>query len=335
MNRFRLADLPTDPVKRDELLRSHFSSLLVVASEPTDQGDFEVAISRPELLEAFVDPGLGPVLVSLGVHEPAQIGEAVWQEDGFQLSLEDSWTAVSWSRWLAAQQVRSRQQAVILHVDDHYDFEAPHIALEETQFRDLFTARTVSLLDPPSVAAAVSSGAIGVAGFFSPFLRCFDEIEIRHLRTRVPAGVSGWHELTTTVTNDPLFNVPRPGLRLGPDVGARGVPLRYLGTSVVDDWLEGLPDWPVLLHVDLDYLSNRYNGDSDWHLAQPEHDPLEAVVHARLDEVLDGLEGAGDALRVENISIALSPGFFPAEWWSGVLSTLRERVPQLIRQSKS
>jgi len=324
--------LPAEARERENLLCEYFSSLLVAEAEQANGGGWVVSVTRPETLDVFVDPELERGLDWLGGIRPDEVGLRVWGDHGFQLSLEDSWTAYSWSRWLRDQRPSGTTRAVILHVDDHYDFESPHLAIGAADFRDLITGQPVVLAAPNTVESAIRSGAIGVAGFFAPFLRSFDELEIRHLRRAIPSKVAGWHALIPTELPDSLLSpeAHRPAMKLGPSGVGRESALRYFATTDPASWLSGLPDWPALVHMDLDYLNNRFNGDSDWKSAPDRHDPPAESVEQRLIEILDALHASPVTTQIQDFAVALSPGFFPAEFWSGTVDLLHARVPSLI-----
>jgi hypothetical protein len=80
-------------------------------------------------------------------------------------------------------------------------------------------------------------------------------------------------------------------------------------------WAANLPsDAPILVHIDMDYFNDRYDGDSNWLTRPHTHDPDEADLAPRLDAVLQTLDGLRSS--VSNVAIGVSPGFFPAEYWS-------------------
>jgi hypothetical protein len=89
-------------------------------------------------------------------------------------------------------------------------------------------------------------------------------------------------------------------------------------TPDVAAWLQGLHELnaPVLLHVDLDYFNNRYDGDSDWSERTGSLDPPIKKIIAKVDELFDSLIATGVGRHVEDVVIAYSPGFFPVEFWA-------------------
>jgi hypothetical protein len=335
MTQVRVAELPAEDEERAKLLNGYFSSLLVADAQPAGDGGWIIDVERPDDLEVFVDPGLADVLGKMGVIQAREIGLHVWNRDGFQLALEDSWTALSWSRWLSMRERDDAPDAVVLHVDDHRDFQSPHLALGPDGFTDLITGEPVLLHRPATVRDAVRSGAIGVAGFFAPFVRRFGSLEVRHLRAGISAEGEGWRPLLARDQIDGVLRPghPRPAIELGAPGKGEGAALRYMATSDLQRWLRDLPRLPVLLHIDLDYLSNRFNGDSDWQRG-PRHDPPPEVVRETVIGLFDALEASGVAQAIVDVAVALSPGFFPAEYWLQTIAIVEERVSRLgVRRS--
>ena len=166
------------------------------------------------------------------------------------------------------------------------------------------------------MAAAIESGAIGMGSFMTPFLLDVPQAEVRHL-CQPPKGKR---------TEDYLFrptDVPdtllapgtlRPGIELVPAEPGTG-PGRWRTTPSVDDWLADIDGGPILLHVDMDYFCNRYDGDSDWGDRELRLDPPPEMIDHKIDEVVGALDAKGLAGRIEDVVIAFSPGFFPAEHW--------------------
>jgi hypothetical protein len=97
--------------------------------------------------------------------------------------------------------------------------------------------------------------------------------------------------------------------------GDEDAPWTYSVTADPQRWLAGLPVGPLLLHVDFDYFCNRFDGDSDWE-GRPTRNPADrAEVLRRIDALAEAIAGAAIAPRIASVCGALSPGFFPAEFW--------------------
>lgn len=164
--------------------------------------------------------------------------------------------------------------------------------------------------------AAIESGAIGMGSFMTPFLAAAPQAEVRHL-IQPPKGQRTLDfEIRHGVVGDDLIEpgAPRPAVELVP-TGAGTGPRRYRMTPSLDDWLSDLDGRRLLLHVDMDYFCNRYDGDSDWRSRVLPLDPPMEAIERRVDEVVAALNKRGLIGRLEDIVVAYSPGFFPAEFW--------------------
>jgi hypothetical protein len=82
----------------------------------------------------------------------------------------------------------------------------------------------------------------------------------------------------------------------------------------------------------MDYFNNRYDGDSDWSTRTALHDPSLEMVLAKIDEVTAALQTSDVASQVDDIVVAFSPGFFPAEFWAAAEARLRRGLEQLHEQ---
>jgi hypothetical protein len=105
-------------------------------------------------------------------------------------------------------------------------------------------------------------------------------------------------------------------------------------TDDIGRWLDDLPDGPVLIHIDMDYFNNRFDGDSD----RVEHDhkyeqPLPRILE-RIDEVFEALDRRGVAERVADMAVGISPGFFPAEFWAPSVGRIEQHVNGLISRKR-
>jgi len=335
------ASLPEVPEERASLLASYFPEH--VADAELQGNEWSVLLWRPDDPAFHVDPRLdeglrwwSPRLTASG------IAEAVLRTPRSCVSLLDSWGLVALTEWMQGRLSQDESpRAIFLHADDHGDMGSPLLAVAPSGYTDLMTGRPVALTNPVSVMKAVISGGVGIGSFLAPFLHAQPNMTFRHLRHLTPVQ-PGWGSRPFLGTLQPVCNedgllspgAARPAVRLergerplGNSCGPGG---EYSATADAAVWVAGLPaGLPVLLHLDLDFLNNRYDGDSDWRLSPARLDPSAERVLARVDEVFDALEGAVPAERLELVHIAFSPGFFPAELWAPTYALLRERLARL------
>lgn len=335
--------LPEAEDERNEFLKKYFCELpaSAIAADET----WRIRLFRPANADFYIDPDLGQGLEwwskNFGKIEVARIPHAFHRTRGWQLSLNDSWTLYSWSKWLEDSDTLNdiAETVTVLHLDDHDDLMTPRVLVEELNgFRDLITGAVIDLRRPETVAAAVTSGAIGIGSFMAPLLHRFPRVQVRHLcSTEYSDARKGPHTVSPVDVRDDLLapGSMRPGLRLHKlDGTADAANVRashpYIVTDDLGAWLKDLPAGPVLLHVDMDYFNNRFNGDSDWVDEGPKYDPPLEHVLARIDSVFQSLEGAGVAERVKDFAAALSPGFFPADLWELSIARIDAHVKRLL-----
>jgi len=178
----------------------------------------------------------------------------------------------------------------------------------------------MDLLHPASVARAVCDGLVGIGSFVAPFAPALDRLEIVHVapsRTAAPSPES-----------TPLAYEPQPvstpwGLGTQPRLVRARSREPDIAYTVVPS-LSGLtalrPGAPVLLDVDMDYFCSRdqMNGDGSGELGVSL-----AAVEREIDEFGRILAASPSiARRVAVITVALSPGFYPAAYWRATVGRL-------------
>lgn len=309
-----LDKLPLDLIERHAKLREYFGDKDARALIETDAWKLELYWSADP--ERYVDPRLDEGLFWWGEGVSYNTMFSAQRRHGKLLRcLYDSWTLSSWSRWLADGGGK-RGPPVILHVDDHRDFGSPRLEMTDSGWRDLISGQPFVLSDPKSVEAAILSGAVGMGSFVTPFLHGIPGCEIRHLCQPPKTTSSLAQVLQMGTACDTLLRPTghRPTVELQASPG-NTIGSSYLVSCDLDVWLGGIEDRPMLLHVDMDYFNNRYDGDSDWLSNEVRLDPPLDVILEKIDALSTALKNRDLIERIEDIVIAYSPGFFPAEFW--------------------
>lgn len=324
MSRIPAGALPDEARARQLVLDEYVGRRLAEVHRATPESDWELGVRPFDDPEMHVDPELMAGLAGWGLDDVRAVPVAVRGRNASILSLEDSWTAVAWSR---ALQGTSWDRLTVLHVDDHDDLMSPLLAEEPGDkygFHDLISGADVDLRQPSHVEGAVISGAIGVAGFVAPFVRAIDCGEYRHLcherqalRRPRPLAMQGVERIDDLIEPGAV----RPGILL------EGQPTRddgwtYRATMEPSEWIEDVAEGPVVVHIDFDYFCNRFDGDSDWRTNSRPNDVSLGTALERVDAVVAALAAPGLTQRILAVSAALSPGFFPADMWPTVTRRL-------------
>lgn len=318
--------LPEDQRARHARLRDYFCDR--DADAVADGDEWRLNMHWPADPYRHVDPALADNLApwDCGLGGMAQ---AVRRQGRVTTALYDTWTLVSWSQWAASSGFDRTAPLTILHVDDHRDLMSPRLFLREGGWIDPIGGGAVRVEDPSSVQRAMESGAVGMGSFLTPFLHAFPQAEVRHLCQPPKArSTTDYRFEAGTVVDDLLEpGALRPSITLVTEEGTG--PGRYRLTPDRDHWLQDLAVGPVLLHLDMDYFNNRYDGDGDWSDRPVLLDPDRGAVMAEIRAVAGALSDRGLLAEVADAVVAYSPGFFPSELWDEAEHTLRDNLGEL------
>jgi hypothetical protein len=321
--------LPEDPQARHGRLRDYFCDK--DAAAVLDHGMWHLELAWPGGVERHVDRRIEEALAAWGGIGLGEMAMARRRSGRVLTALYDTWTLQSWSEWASRARPSSDSCMTILHLDDHRDLGSPRLAITASGVRDMITGRSFDVGDPASVLSACESGAVGMGSFLTPFLRAFPNCDVRQLGQAPKVTGTADQVFAAVAVADDLISpgAERPSVVLdaAPDAGTG--PGRYRTTDDTGAWLEDVGPGPVLLHMDMDYFNNRYDGDCDWPDRHPRHDPPLRAVLERIDEVTEAIRASGLLDRIEDAVVAFSPGFFPAEFWEVAERRLRQGLSVL------
>lgn len=320
--------LPENPAARHGVLREYFCDK---DAEAVLNGDrWELKLSWPGGDERHVDPALDAGLELWSGIPREQMATAQRRTGRVLRALYDTWTLHSWSEWFAREGLEAGETLTILHADDHRDLGSPRLFRRNGIWHDPITGRPFEFDDPQSVRSAVESGAIGMGSFLTPVLHRFPDADVRQLGQAPKVKTTVDYRIELAIHTDDFLEpgAERPAVRLEPTGDAPG-PGRYRVTDDPEGWVEEVRPGPVLLHVDMDYFNNRYDGDGDWRDRKEVLDPDRENVLAAIDRMTSTLKNAGLVSRIGDAVIAFSPGFFPAELWEDADLRLQKGLEEL------
>lgn len=322
--------LPADAQMQLSFLREYFAGL-AIQTQDADKA-LGVQLRWPEDPSYYIDDQLKAGLLWWNeALSPQDINSQYRQNKNYQISLTDNWTLYAWSKWLQLKQLQGPiEELIIIHIDDHTDCMAPLLKKQGHSWQDMITGHLVQIDNPATIKNAILSGSISVGSFIAPFFHHVKKIVFRHLR-------NGYRSTNPTVKKklypsliyDDLLSPGqfRPALSLEAfgAVGQRSID--YLVTDCIKELLQDLPKEPsILLHIDMDYFNNRFDGDSDWVGRKQILNPTLEQVLSQVSTTFTQLWSIINKSRVEDITIALSPGFFPAEYWSASVELLHKHL---------
>lgn len=242
--------------------------------------------------------------------------------DLFDLCLEDSW-----SGWLIAEQLRRAPQTedlVIIHVDDHTDMMSTLLeCTDEGQLIEPSTLRQFDPEEPTAWETAILCGSIGIGCFVTPFYFGKWQTHVRHLNNAATTTTARSRGVLKKPCSYEL--IPKKcfaAIRLGDLDDAASVGSYVLG-SHCEELLATLPRGRVIVHVDLDYFINDFNGNprDGTYISSP------ALVEKALRKVARFFEALhARRVNVDHWIIATSPGFCSACHWASLLNALAKKI---------
>lgn len=327
--------LPKDDELRDKYLQNYFPDRIVTSELVNDK--WLLKIEFPDKLDYFIDnrisSGLNWWKSSLSITDIYKSYKR-FDKNKYQISLSDAWTLYSWSLWLtkSAKKGIYPSEIVILHVDDHNDLMSPRIFRHNNLWYDAISNDKFDLLNPESVECSINTGAISMGSFILPLLLKIPKVQIRHLcNTNYLENRPSRSSIDVEYEKDSLLkpNNCRPSIILSNISKNSHSSHEYCLTDDINEWIDTPYDCPILLHIDFDYFNNRFNGDSDWDKYQMLNNSSFNDIINRIDKIFLGLKNSKIKKRIVDITLAISPGFFPAEFWELTTSKIDSHINSL------
>ncbi|HEX2095151.1 MAG TPA: hypothetical protein VHG28_22315 [Longimicrobiaceae bacterium] len=299
-----------------------------LVSESADGWTFELCwTSDPQ---TFVDPGVADTAARVyGLRLPNLGGYREvtrWGVRDVVFSMVHAWALVAPA--LAVQRRGGKPLAWVIHLDDHTDLMAPAVEPGGRLglLRDRIFGIDIDVADPASITAAVERGTVSKGNFLTAYLLAYPGCQVVHVGERLAERSFALQPRKEAVDLGGV-RFPRTALPLTRDPEP-GTPA-FRQTRTLPPELPSQGEGGVWLDIDLDYFCNRYDGDSD--LRERTAAPGETgAVMARVWRFLAELGHVRWLGQVEAVSVAVSPGFFPADHWAEVVPALREGLQKVL-----
>lgn len=313
----------------DDALNEYLSRVFSSTAFAVDDDRRCVRLMGQDRRHHQIDRGLLQGLRPFGINALDQVGAARWQDGPLFLTLEDSW-----SGWLLAallSNVNDARPLVILHLDDHQDMMPSLLSQDDTgQIWDPVAHAPFDVTAQRDWERAIASGVVNIGTWLTALILGLSvgptqrQVHIRHLHPRPGSTEKARRQFIA-----PRFK-PNPELQqlsLGefafsddPDAQSRG---SYQASDDVADLTTDLPNGLCVLHIDLDYFVNDFNGNA---CSEMGHAPVGLPPSAK-----DGLARLDEMLTlcpppIAQTIIATSPGFCAAQHWPALL----ERIKALL-----
>jgi hypothetical protein len=307
-----------------ELFPDHWPKLIAEEEE-----NWKFALAWPENL-TFVDSGVGRQALELyGLSGAALVpftrAKRCGQAD-FVFSMFHSRALLAAS--LAMRRRGGAALPIIVHVDDHEDLFPSLVTRSGVsgEVRDVVFGETVEVGDPESIGAAIDRGVINKATFLTTYLLATPPGTLIYVNETLSERESRLVpvNLTLNIGGKDLDRAALEELRSGRSPGRQLVRRREFPVELPE-----IADGAVWLDVDMDAFCNRFDGDSD----RKDHsatDGERSLLMGRVGRFVTGLQSASWLPRVEAVSEAVSPGFFPSEYWATAVPLILDGISKAL-----
>lgn len=329
--------LPEEFSEREELLFSYFQAFLPTSNLVNDK-EWQVLLERPYSWDYYVDPLLEKNTDDYGVSNASTVFKFNSVEENYFLCFNDCWTYYSWSLWyrLFCLYNEKPKRLKIIHADAHTDFMTSLLFSDtKNNLCSYWNNNPISCSNPNTIRDSILNGSVHIGNFFAPFLFEMSKLDIEvHVYHLVPK------EVDIKIPDGPLYiskekdSILCPGLSLLNIVSDTKVTREKeccFYKQVLDiSEIELEKDDVTLLHLDMDYFNNRFDGDSNWLSRESIYNPSLSIVKRKIKDLFAKLEAKLDGNSIENTTIAFSPGFFPSELWKSSLETIDEAFSSFL-----
>jgi hypothetical protein len=212
----------------------------------------------------------------------------------------------------------------IIHVDDHDDLMPPLLRRFAQGLLNPLDQSVVNLADIDSINTAVDSGVISKGSFLTAYILANPAASVIHVREDGAARIWGLsiQSVDRTIVSR-TFNTSFVSME---DIPAEA---GWLWQETPTLPLELRDCESVWLDVDLDAFCNRYDGDSNRTDAIATN-AERALLRDRINVFLDRLSVASWRWRINAVSVASSPGFFPSEYWDEAIPKVTEGIARVL-----
>jgi hypothetical protein len=283
-----------------------------------------VRLLGPDMTYHQVDPYLPQRLKEMGV-DRGEILSYISSTERMDICFEDSWTG-----YFIAERFRKSQSGIdltIIHLDDHTDMMPTLLCVSGDRLTDPTSGAPFDPRCSGNWVSAIHSGAINIGNYMTALYYSGSHVHIRHLNNAPEQSQSCWilrdrrqYELIPAKQFASIAKLNSSG----PDIVGS-----YCAASSPEEVLNRYrSDWTII-HIDLDYFINDFNGASRGADYRP--DPaLRTKAEGKLERFFDALAKSG--IKADRWMIATSPGFCSAFHWEWLLSEIRRKIDGYERQ---
>jgi hypothetical protein len=234
----------------------------------------------------------------------------------------------SWSGWFIAQYLPpSNGNLVVVHLDDHTDMMPSMLeVLPDGGLANIATRHSFDVTAGDHWQEAILTGVISIGNFLTPLYFAPWRTHVRHLNN-APGNLGYARSVFQECRRYDLIPDKRfaaVDIRSWSTTPGGGDAGTYLAHSDADIVLGRLPTGDVIVHIDLDYFVNDFNGNPREAGPYVPDPGLIAAGRAKLDVFFRSLRR--HRVDVTRWVVATSPGFCSGCHWHELLSELQQGI---------
>lgn len=267
-----------------------------------------------------LDPHLPAIMREMQIADPLNYRS---QQALFDFCLEDSWSGLFMSSWCRSSGDHS--DVVLVHLDDHTDMMSLFLECIDDTLQDPATGLPFYADSATDWELGIRSGSVAIGSFVTALYYGNRPLHVRHVNN-FKTSTYRTYQVGRAVLSFPEI----PGKQFATIRKRRRIVGETVGTyqGGIDPMkvLTNLPDGPVVVHIDLDYLINDFNGNPRTGPYSPSPSLRRAAIE-KLDTFFAALVQLN--VRVERWIVAASPGFCSALHWAYLMGALETRIADL------
>lgn len=298
----------------------------------TDNG-WVLQLEWPVVPEWYVDKGVFNQANALWGLLPHQIA-SYYQESKLAHRIDFVFSMFHSRAVIASVKANKRLDTVlktIVHIDDHDDLMPSQLfPLGDTIENPFDLVSNLSFDDTKSVVSAIDKGCINMGNFLTTYLLFNPDGKLIVVNPK-NKKTCGWLHTESIESPYAKGSVTQMGLYLD-DKKKPGF-WRYERTPKVPKSVEGTNNDKIWLDIDLDVFCNRYERDSALENKQGNLREKK-IMRNKVKKIFTDLNDTLWLHRVEAISIAVSPGFFPSDYWGEIVPEVLNQITELFDHSQ-
>lgn len=286
-------------------------------------------ICGPDLSYHKADPYLLQELAGITGDMPMS-GIASYRsvKDLYDLCFEDCW-----SGYFIADQLRryhSQEDLVLVHLDHHTDMMPTLLSRVESGLCDPVSGNRFNPMVQKDWESAICTGSITIGNYLTPIYYSGHKLHIRHINNYTTSTYRQYNVIWDSRCYRLIPGMNFAAIRKKLSDWQRSVG-SYLGGQSADEVLQEIPPGRMIVHIDLDYFINDFNGNIGGNCFRS-HSEARDEASRKLERFFDALSKV--TTDIDRWIIATSPGFCSARHWNWLLGRIEDNITQFQAPEK-